>query len=328
MSVPTVGRVGRALRENGVWLTALLCVVVFAGAVAVADLDALLDALATVEPATLATVVAVVTAGYGLRFLKWSYYLREVGVDVPRRVSLVTFFSGLMLVVTPGKVGEAWKAWFLHDLEGVPVNRTVAVVGAERVTDLLALAALASLGVVLYERSAVVLVGVGVAFLVGLGLLNWRSACHWAFDRGEALPVVGRHAESARALYESAYDLFRPGTLSVAMVLSLLAWGLEGIALWIVLRDFGAAAGPVAAVAAFGFGSVVGALSFLPGGLAAAEASIVGVLVGLGYPRPVAVAVTLVVRAGTLWYGFALGTAVYALHRARTAAVPVEGSES
>lgn len=308
-------RGGGLLREHGLWLTALLSVGVFAGLFLLADADAVVRSLLSVDPGTVATVLALVVVSYGVRFLKWEFYLRELAIDVPLGSSLLTFFSGLMLVVTPGKVGEVWKAWFLRDREGVAASRTSAVVGAERVTDLLALTALAALGVVVYRRSPAVLLAVGGVFVGGLALLQWRTACLAALDRLATLPVVGSHAESLESFYEGTYALFRPRPLAVAMLLSVLAWGLEGAALWVILGGFGADAGLVVGLFVFGLGSVVGAVSLLPGGLAATEASMVGLLVALGVARTVAVSSTLLIRVGTLWFGAALGTAVFGLSR-------------
>jgi uncharacterized membrane protein YbhN (UPF0104 family) len=319
MSASTVaGRGLSLLREHGLWLTALLAVVVFAGLFLVGDADAVADTLLRVDLGAVALALALVTVSYGVRFLKWEFYLRELGIDVPLRTSLLTFFSGLMLVVTPGKVGEVWKAWFLRDLESVPASRTTAVVGAERVTDLLALSALASLGVVLYQRSPAVLGGMAVLFAVGLGLLQWRTFCLAALDRLAAVPVLGPHAESMEQFYEDAYALFRARPLGVAMIVSLVAWGMEGVALWIVLRGFDVAADPLVGLFVFGLGSVVGAVSLLPGGLAAAEASMVGLLVAFGYERSLAAGATLIIRLGTLWYGAAIGTAVFGLYKLQT----------
>ncbi|WP_394327343.1 hypothetical protein [Haloplanus vescus] len=66
----------------------------------------------------------------------------------------------------------------------------------------------------------------------------------------------------------------------------------------------------------FGLGSVIGAASLLPGGLAAAEASMVSTLVILGYSRTIAVSSTLVIRVGTLWFGAVIGTLVFLSYRA------------
>lgn len=318
-SAGTAGRYlrrgGRLVRDHGLWLTAVLSVGVFLALFLLGDASEVAGAISDVDVSTLLAVFGLVTVGYLVRFAKWAYYLRELDVRVPLRSSALAFFCGLMLVVTPGKLGEVWKAWFLRDLEGVDVSPITAVVGAERVTDLLALTGLASLGVLLYDRSATLLAVVVGVFLGGLLLIQWRSACLSLIERSRAVPVIGGYADEIESFYEGSYALFRPRPLVVATAISLLAWGLEGVALWLVLENLGTAASVVEGLFVFGLGSVVGALSLLPGGLAATEASMVGALLALGYTRPVAAAATLVIRVGTLWYGALLGVTVFGLYR-------------
>jgi uncharacterized membrane protein YbhN (UPF0104 family) len=307
-----------ALRKHGLWLTAILTVIAFFGLFLIGEADAVVAALLRIDPSIVLVVTALVTISYGLRFLKWAFYLRELGIEIPLRTSLLVFFSGFMLAVTPGKVGEVWKAWFLRDLESVPVSRTVSVVGAERVTDVFALTAFAALGVLLYRRSVLIVLGVVTVFVVGLGVLQSRLLCLAVLARCRNLPVLGDYAVQLKSFYEGAYALFRPRPLTVATGISLVAWGLEGLALWVILAGLGTSAGPLVGLFVFGLGSIVGSVSMLPGGLAAAEASMVGTLVALGYDPSLAAAATVLIRVGTLWYGVALGTVVFGIHRSRT----------
>lgn len=308
-------RAGSAIRSHGLWLTAVLTVGVFAGLFALGDTSRVATALDAIELWRLGAVLALVSVSYGVRFCKWEYYLRRIGVRIPLTTSLVVFVSGLMMTVTPGKAGEVWKAWFVRDLEDVPVSRTASVVGAERVTDLLALSGFALLGLVLLGRSSLAVVGLVAVFVVGIGLLQWRSLCLRILAWVECVPVVGSYAAELEEFYESTYTLFQARPLAVAVLVSLLAWGLEGAALWVILDGFGPQVGLLGALFVFGVGSVVGAVSLLPGGLAATEVSMVGLLVVLGYSRAIAVSSTLVIRVGTLWYGVALGTCVFLAYR-------------
>jgi uncharacterized protein (TIRG00374 family) len=220
-----------------------------------------------------------------------------------------------MMVVTPGKAGEVWKAWFLRDLRDVSVSQTASVVGAERVTDLIALSAFAFLGLLIYQQSSTVLIGVIILFLLGITLLQWRTFCLRVLEWLEALPVVGSYVTELEEFYESTYTLFQMKPLSITVLISLLAWGLEGIALWVVLSGFSGQTTLLTALFVFGLGSVVGAASLLPGGLAAAEASMVGMLVVLGYTQTIAVSATVIIRVATLWYGAVLGTLVFVVYR-------------
>ncbi|WP_058993960.1 lysylphosphatidylglycerol synthase transmembrane domain-containing protein [Haloarcula sp. CBA1127] len=307
--------VQRAIRQHGLWVTALLTVAVFFGLFVVGDASKVISALLAVDLWRVSVVFLLATISYAVRFLKWEYYLRHLDINIPLKTSLIVFFSGLMMVVTPGKAGEVWKAWFLRDLRDVPVSQTASVVGAERVTDLIALSAFAFLGLLIYQRSSVVLIGVVLLFLFAISLLQWRTFCLRVLGWLETLPIVGSYATELEEFYESTYTLFQVRPLSIAFLISLVAWGLEGVALWVVLSGFSSEATLLAALFVFGLGSVIGAASLLPGGLAAAEASMVGMLVVLGYTQTIAVSATVIIRVGTLWYGAILGTCVFVVYR-------------
>ncbi|MFC4440084.1 MULTISPECIES: lysylphosphatidylglycerol synthase transmembrane domain-containing protein [Natrialbaceae] len=308
-------RVQKVARTHGLWLTAILTVIIFFGLFAFGEADEVSGAILALERWRIGAVFGLVTVSYGVRFLKWEYYLRKLGVDVPIGTSLLVFVSGLMMVITPGKAGEVWKAWFLRDLRGVPVNRTASIVGAERITDLLAVSAFAFLGVIVYDQSSTTVIVVTAIFLGGLAFLQWRTACLRLLERLESIPIARSYADDLGEFYENAYVLFQPRPLGAAVGISLVAWGLEGLALWLVLDGFATGRSILLALFVFGLGSIIGAVSLLPGGLAATEASMVGMLVIFGYSRTVAVSSTLVIRIGTLWYGVALGTTVFVLHR-------------
>ena len=314
-STGPLGRARRAVSEHGIWATAILTVVVFAALFVSADAGAVLEAFERFDLRAFAAVVALTTVGYGFRFGKWEFYLRELDVDVPLKTSLTVFFSGLMMVVTPGKAGEVWKAWLLRDLEGVSASKTTSVVGAERVTDLLSLSLLAAVGVLAYGRSPTILLAVAAVFAAGIGLLQWRAGCLRLLSWTESVPIIGEYAEALETFYESTYRLFGLRPLSVATVLGILAWGLEGVALWITLQGFGVEAALMVGIFVFALGSVVGAVSMLPGGLGAAEASMAGLLLTFGIAEPIAVGATMVIRVGTLWYAAVLGLVVFSAHK-------------
>ncbi|HVR03618.1 MAG TPA: flippase-like domain-containing protein, partial [Polyangia bacterium] len=89
---------------------------------------------------SMAALACLLAAGnYLVRFVRWEYYLRVLGVRVAPRDSLSVFLAGFALTVTPGKLGEAVKALLLRASHGVPAARTAPIVIAERVTDLVAL---------------------------------------------------------------------------------------------------------------------------------------------------------------------------------------------
>jgi hypothetical protein len=111
----------------------LLGVIVFAGLSIYADLRDVLESLGEFNWALLPAILGLVTFNYLLRFLKWQYYLRLIGVrGFPLRDSFLVFFAGLGMVITPGKVGEWLKCYLLRELHGTPIARSAPIPIAER----------------------------------------------------------------------------------------------------------------------------------------------------------------------------------------------------
>jgi uncharacterized protein (TIRG00374 family) len=96
---------------------------------------------------TFAAACALAFVNYLLRFLKWEFYLAVLRIGpVPKVESFLTFLSGFVLTVTPGKVGEVFKSLVLSETRGVPVERSAPIVVAERVTDLIGVIAMIAVG--------------------------------------------------------------------------------------------------------------------------------------------------------------------------------------
>ena len=75
---------------------------------------------------------------YLVRFLKWEFYLGRLGIrGVPKWDSFLTFLSGFVLTVTPGKVGEVFKSLILFETYGVAMTKTAPIIVAERATDVI-----------------------------------------------------------------------------------------------------------------------------------------------------------------------------------------------
>ncbi|MEK6975984.1 MAG: lysylphosphatidylglycerol synthase transmembrane domain-containing protein [Candidatus Thermoplasmatota archaeon] len=279
--------------------------------------------LARVPFGHIALVVGLVLLGYALRFAKWHLFLRRLGTAVPLGRSAAIFTSGLLMVVTPAKVGEVWKALALKETDDIPVARGLGAVALERLTDLAAIGALALLGAAALGLAPWLAAGAMVAFAAGVLLLRWRRPWLALLARLEARRPGSRPVAFLHALYLDTASLLSLSTLGLGAAFGLAAWALEGLALWVILDGLGVAASPVWAVGVFAAATLAGGLSILPGGVGTAEAGMVALLVAGDVASSTAFAATLLVRVLTLGFGAALGGACYALWswRAKSALV-------
>jgi glycosyltransferase 2 family protein len=254
-----------------------------------------------------------------LRGARYHYYLRTVGVSIPFAESVLVFLAGLLMTVTPGKVGEFFKSFLLKWTRDRPLRVTSPVIVAERFADLVAMLLLAAwgglstpqgllLGLTILAVAAAVL-ALGIREEIGLLVLAGL----------ERIGPIKRFVPKLRDAYVSLHSILHLKPLVVGLALGLVAWWLQVETLREVVKGFGAP--PLAAQpAAFVYcGSlIVGVLALLPGGIGVTEAGMTGLLrfVSGGALSPaLATAVTLTVRVATLWWAVAVGLVATLIHR-------------
>jgi uncharacterized protein (TIRG00374 family) len=315
----------------------VLGALVFIGLSAYADFSEVIDGLSRFRWEYLPAVLGLTTVNYGLRFLKWQYYLKTIGVEgFPARQSALIYFSGLGMVVTPGKVGEWLKCYLLRELHGTPFSRSAPIVIAERLTDSLGLVVLGAAGLVVFGDAwpafVVVVLGGAVIFVVA----RHRPLAYWILHRLERLPLVAGFAQHAEEFYNSSYALLSPKVLGAMTLLSVVSWGFEVLAFYVVLMGLGVEGGADTLLKAsfiMPAATLASALLLTPGGLGVAEGGITGLSqVLLDMPKSDAAVGTLVIRFGTLWFGVIVGLVALAMvsrelsKRGKSLEAPTDGT--
>jgi uncharacterized protein (TIRG00374 family) len=261
---------------------------------------------------------------YAFRFVKWEYYLRRIEVtDLPKRESFLVFFSGMGMVITPGKVGEWIKSYLLKEVHGTPIPRSAPILIAERLTDSVALLLIAATGVFVFGNlwQAFVVVALGLAAIMFVARHRPTAQALIAF--GHRVPVVKRFAHQFQEFYESSYVLLSPRATIEMGLLSALSWFFEVLGFYFTLVGVGeAASASLLLHAAFilPIATLVSAISFLPGGLGVAEGSIQTLCQTLLHMTKSSAAVaTLIIRIGTLWFGVIVGLIAFGVLSRRLA---------
>ncbi|RDV39726.1 UPF0104 family protein [Bradymonadaceae bacterium TMQ3] len=288
----------------------VLAVLLYGGFALWADLDQLIPALGKVPVSVVLLACALSSVNYAFRFMRWQLYLDHLDIKVPWRPSLQIFLAGLVMSISPGKVGEVLKSALLRRSYQVPIAHSAPVVFAERLTDLLGLFAIGALGVLTFEFGAGIFVGALVAVLALIGALQSERLVHAVIDGVGRLPKVSRLQPQLRQAYASMRTLLSPALLGSTTLLSALSWSLEGLAFWCILDALGAMELTVyKALFVYAISTLLGALSFLPGGLGLTEGSMVGALLLLGLlsASAPALAATYLIRLTTLWFGVGVG---------------------
>jgi uncharacterized protein (TIRG00374 family) len=298
----------------------LLAVAVYGGFAVWRGLDKLGGALATFAWWTFIAACGLAFGSYLTRWLKWEFYLARLDIrGVPRADSLCTFLSGFVLTVTPGKVGEVFKSVLLFETYGVPIARTAPIVVAERLTDVIGVVILVAFGS-LGLSGGLFWAGLGAAAVaVLLAVVSHRRLSYALIARVERLPGPFRRiGPKLHEAYDSLATLVRPSNLLWPAILSIVAWFLECLSLWVVLRGFGQVTPVGLSTFFYATSTLAGALVPVPGGLGVTEASLLEQMQRLGHVAPAAsTGAMILVRFATLWFAVLVGFVALSLLKRR-----------
>lgn len=305
-------------------ISLLLGILVFAGLTFYADFSDVLNSLGEFQWALLPLILLLTTGNYAFRFVKWQYYLRLIGVrGLSTRDSFLIFFSGLGMVITPGKVGEWLKSYLLREVHGTPVSRSAPILIAERLTDSIALLIIAAAGVYVFGDLWQVFVVVSVGAVLLVAAARHRPTAMALMALGRRLPLVRNFVPQIEEFYESTHALLAPRAVISMSLLSAVSWFFEVLGFYFTLVGLGLDGnGSLLLHAAFilPIATLASAILLTPGGLGVAEGGIAGLSVALlDVTKSQAAVGTLIIRFGTLWFGVIVGLIAFAVLSRRLA---------
>ncbi|MBU1073288.1 flippase-like domain-containing protein, partial [bacterium] len=198
--------------------------------------------LARFPPTGIPLLVGLSLANYLMRFGRWSLYLSRLSLEVPRRESWALFFATFAMVVTPGKLGEIYKAVHLRDKRGVPLSAGLSVLIAERLTDVLAILLLAAVGLFWWDGLfAGTAARAGALLILVLAVASLRSGRLQTamISRLSRSSRLRDRAEEVRDTLNWLPAVTSGSTAAASLSLSVAAWFCECLSLWLICGHLG-----------------------------------------------------------------------------------------
>lgn len=307
---------GRLLRRA---LPAAVAVAALAGLVLVVKPRSLASALSHFNPLVAPLVVLVTASWFILQGVRWHHLLRVAGSGLRLADSVLLSVAGQTITALL-PLGDLTRAVFATEAAGLELGAAAATVTVQELTFTLFLVLLATPGMIALHLGAGIVGAVIAGVLAIFAILTVPPL--FAAVRGAAalLPLPRRLLTQVDELQRETVALLRRRDTAAWSLLDLARAAVGASALWLIVQglDPGALswwkAAFVVAVAYVG-----GAVSFLPGGTGANDASAVGLLVLLGLDAGTAVAAALLQRVVFTGLATGLGLIAYVVARRRFA---------
>jgi uncharacterized protein (TIRG00374 family) len=293
--------------KNYLLIAIVIGFLIFLALTLYADIGNVVEAFSNFKWQYIPLILFLTLLNYLLRFLKWDYYLHMLNIHIGIKNSAEIFLSGLTMSITPAKLGEVFKSYLIKRLNNTAMSKSISIVFAERITDVIGLLILAAISFSAFQYGLEILVIVSAILIIMLVIIQSKKIFYKLLDITKHIPIINKYTKNIAVAYEGAYALFKPKPLLITMLISVISWGFECLAMYFVLKGFSVESSVSLGTFVFSFSSLAGTASMIPGGLLIAEGSSTGLLIIAGISKSIAASATVVIRICTLWFGVFIG---------------------
>jgi uncharacterized membrane protein YbhN (UPF0104 family) len=260
------------MRAIGSWLIGFSIVAVIFWQV---DKASLSEALSNISPSFAILAVLSTLPMIAIKAVRWHLLLGAIGINYPAHRALLSFLVSLAFsVLTPGRVGEIYRAWPAAKYCNSAVSRASSSVVLDRFFDLFVLIGIAILG--LFITPGRLFAGLAFSLLLFLCLCFscWFLARTFPVSLLENWPKVMRAASE----FQTAFVEVPPRIMTLSFFLTFLSYGFYFAIILALASIIGIDAAPVTICFAVAIGGLAAMLPISVSGLGTRDASIVFLL--------------------------------------------------
>jgi uncharacterized protein (TIRG00374 family) len=253
--------------------------------------------------------------GYIIRTIKWNYSLKQVDAFVPIKPCSEIFFIGTAFSVTPGKLGELIKSYYLKKLYNIEVSRTIPIIFADHLTTLIAWLIFIGFTFHAFTTSYRTIIIIFVMILLALYVIKNQSVMNYLIKLITNFRFSLKYRNNLAELYDSTRALLNNRRLVITILLSLASSFTECFPLFLLLNSLGNDVSLTESIFIVALSTIAGTLSLIPGGIGVLEGSVIGLLIFVGVDASLAISISILERLVVLWFGVLIGLLILIIRR-------------
>ena len=272
------------------------------------DFNTIFNEISNFQVSYLPIILSLVTVGWCVLFLRWTILLKNSAISIPHKQSFLIYMASFSMSATPGQLGELIKSQLLKNKFDVPLTKTAPLVIIERLSDLTGAIIVSIIGFWLLNINIYVPIIASIVLGLIFLLLKSKKMFNKSIGLIKKVKFASKLADPIAESFDTIQMSLNKKTLVISITLSVCFWLLIGTSSYFVLRAVGIDnLEIIGAVSIYSSSIIIGAASFIPGGVGVAEGSIAGLLNLSGINLSVAFALGILIRIFTLWYGVVAG---------------------
>ena len=242
-----------------------------------------------------------------LKVYRWQYLSTNYGRNITMYdASLVTVSSFFYANITPGKIGDLFKAYYMNKKHQLKYISGISMLFYERFFELVILLIVAFSVVLFLEIDSNTLLVLGITFIILLVLVVFYLKSDFILKKIERFAdrYVARYTPGETNLQ---LEKLPSGKIISIFVITFFSLLMEFIRLWFVTLSFGFSVNLFMLSSFFCISILFGLISQIPLGIGVTEGSLIFFIEKLGVPSPVASAIVIVDRIISMYFSLIIG---------------------
>ena len=294
--------------DNRLILVLVAVVGIYAIFLFISDYNIISEKISNFKINYLPLILFLVSASWAPLFIKWHFLLKNCEIHVPLKKSIAVFFAGVAFEITPGQIGSLIKSQLLKTSSNIPRTKTVPIIVAEKVYDLIGAILASIIGIIILGMDFYLIIIAILALAVIFFFMFYRPASEIFFKRVTKTKFFSKYVENISEFDKIVQKSTNVKAATVCILLGVTYWFIISTAAYYILMAFDVNILDYLTVLAIYTTSILlGAISFVPAGIGVTEGSIAGLFTLNGIDVSTALILSVMIRVLTLWFSVSVG---------------------
>ena len=294
--------------DNRLILILILVVGVYAIFLFISDFNIISEKISDFKINYLPLILLLVSASLVPLIIRWNFLLKNCEIDIPLTKSILVYLSGLAFEITPGHIGVLMKSQILKISSNIPRTKTVPIVIVEKVYDLIGAILASAMGIIILGLDFYLIIIAILVLTIIFFIIYYRPASKLFLKRITKTKFFSKYVENISEFDKIVQKSTSVKVATICILLAVTYWFIISTAVYYTLIAFDVnTLDYLKVLAIYATSALLGAVSFIPGGVGIAEGTIAGLLTLEGIDISVALVLSVVIRIFTFWFVVIIG---------------------
>ena len=294
--------------DNRIILVFVATIGVYAIFLFLSDFNIILNKISEFKISYLPLILLLVSISWIPLFLKWHILIKNSEISIPLRTSISVFLCGPAFEITPGHIGLIMKSQILKTSYNIPRTKTIPIIFVEKLYDLIGAIIASIIGIIILGLETY-LIGIAISvLLIIFFFIFYKPATEIFFKKITRMKFFSKYVENISEFSKTIQTSTNVRITGMGVSLAVTYWFIISAAAYVTLIAFDVNILNYLEITAIYTTSILlGAVTFIPGGIGVTEGSIAGLFALYGIEVSTALFLSIMIRILLLWYSVSAG---------------------